>query len=44
MLDRALGQSVALEPPHVAAPFEEIVEPLAKRGIEFRRAFPPRRD
>ena len=44
MLDRALGQSVALEAPHVAAPSEQIVEPLAKCGVELRRPVPPRRD
>ena len=32
------------EPPHVAAPSQQIVEPLAKFGVELRRSFTPRRD
>ena len=44
MLDNALGQSVALEAAHVAAPFEQIVKTLAKCGVELRRPVPPFRD
>ena len=36
-LDRAFGKRIALEAPHVAPPFQEIVETRAKPRIELRR-------
>jgi hypothetical protein len=36
-LDGAGREWRALEAPHVAAPFQEVVKPRAKIGIELRR-------